>query len=81
MEYLTKKQESFYQSIKKYIKENKISPTVRELAKINNLSSPGTAHDYIAKLRDKGYITYIEHSGRSIRIKRKGKTWDIIEVF
>ena len=69
---LTKKQESIYQSIKRYIKENKEAPTVRELAKINNRSI-GTIHDYIVKLKDKGYITYIENSGRSIRIKRKSK--------
>ena len=74
MEPLTKKQESFYKSIKRYIKENKIAPTVRELALINNLNSIATAHDHIVKLKDKGYITYIEHGARSIRIKRKGKT-------
>lgn len=74
MEPLTKKQESFYQSIKKYIKENKIAPTVRELAYINNLKSFSTVHDYIEKLKNKGYITFIEHSPRSIRIKRKAKT-------
>lgn len=72
MEPLTKKQESIYQSIKRYIKENKEAPTVRELAKINN-KSISTIHDYIVKLKDKGYITYIENSGRSIRIKRKSK--------
>lgn len=74
MEPLTKKQESFYQSIKKYIKENKIAPTVRELSYINNLKSVSTVHDYIIKLKDKGYITFIEHEARSIRIKRKDKT-------
>ena len=72
MELLTKKQESIYQSIKRYIKENKEAPTVRELAKINN-KSISTIHDYIVKLKDKGYITYIENSGRSIRMKRKSK--------
>lgn len=70
---LTKKQESIYKSIKRYIKENKKSPTIRELCIINNLSS-STIHDYIVKLRDKGYITFIEHGARSIRIKRKAKT-------
>ena len=69
---LTKKQESIYQSIKRYIKDNKEAPTVRELAQIHN-KSISTIHDYIVKLKDKGYITYIENSGRSIRIKRKSK--------
>lgn len=73
MELLTKKQESIYQSIKRYIKENKEAPTVRELAQIHN-KSISTIYDYIVKLKDKGYITYIEHGARSIRIKRKVKT-------
>ena len=72
MEPLTKKQESIYQSIKRYIKENKEAPTVRELGEIHN-KSISTIHDYIVKLKDKGYITYIQNSGRSIRIKRKSK--------
>jgi len=65
---LTQKQEKIYKSIKKYIKENKISPTVRELCEINGFSSPCTIHDYMERLKAKGYITFIEHSGRSIVI-------------
>lgn len=70
---LTKKQALFYLSIKKYIKEHKEAPTLRELCIINNLRSTATAHDYIVKLKDKGYITYIENSERSIKIKRRDK--------
>lgn len=65
---LTEKQKKIYKSIKKYIKENKISPTVRELCAINGLNSPATVHDYLKRLKEKGYIKYIRHSGRSIAV-------------
>lgn len=65
---LTEKQLKIYKSIKKFIRENKISPTVRELCELNGLNSPATIHDYLERLKKKGYITYIEHSGRSIVI-------------
>ena len=63
---LTEKQEKILISIKKYIKKNKISPTVRELCLINDIKSTATIHDFMEILKNKGYITYIEHSGRSI---------------
>ena len=65
---LTEKQEKVLLSIKRYIKKNKISPTIRELCKINNVSSTQTIHDYLQRLKAKGYLTYIENSGRSIVI-------------
>lgn len=65
---LTEKQRKIYYSIKEYIKKNKISPTVRELCLINEVKSTATIHDFLQILKEKGYITYIEHSGRSIVI-------------
>ena len=70
---LTEKQKKIYKSIKAYIKEHKISPTVRELCELNGLKSPATVHDYLERLKEKGYITYIKHSGRSIVILKKKK--------
>lgn len=67
-EELTEKQINIYKSIKAYIKEHKISPTVRELCELNDIKSTCTIHDYLMKLKEKGYITFIEHSGRSIVI-------------
>lgn len=68
---LTKRQQEILKSIKKYIKENKISPTIRELCEINNVSSPQTIHQHLQTLKEKGYISYIEHSGRSIVVLKK----------
>ena len=67
-EKLTEKQERVYLSIKKYIKDNKISPTVRELCAINGVSSTETIYDHLRKLRRKGYITFREKTPRSIVI-------------
>lgn len=68
---LTKRQEEVLKSIKKYIKQNKISPTIRELCEINDVSSPQTIHQHLQTLKGKGYISYIEHSGRSIVVLKK----------
>ena len=70
---LTEKQRIVFENIKKFIKENKISPTIRELCKIVGVSSPCTIHDHLRRLKEKGYITYIEHSGRSIIVLKEEK--------
>ncbi len=70
---LTEKQTKVLESIKNYIKEHEISPTIRELCEINNVSSTQTIHEYLQKLKEKGYISYIEHSGRSIKLLKKGE--------
>lgn len=66
MERLTESQQQIYSSIKKYIAENKISPSVRELCYINGLSSPATMKYYLNILKKKGYITFRERTSRSI---------------
>ena len=71
-EELTEKQRGILESIVNYIETNKISPTIRELCSINKLKSTGTVQDHLQKLKSKGYITYIEHSGRSIVVLNRG---------
>ena len=66
MSKITEQQNKIYLSIKEYIIENKISPSVRELCKINNLSSTATLHYYLKKLKDSGYIKYRKNVARSI---------------
>lgn len=67
-EALTDKQKEVLKTIKRYIKENRISPTIRELCKILDIKSTATIQQHLERLKDKGYITYIYHSGRSIAI-------------
>ena len=56
MKKLTKKQEKILIYIKKYIAKNDFSPTIREIAKANSLSSPATVHAHLKNLIDKEYI-------------------------
>jgi repressor LexA len=65
---LTETQEQIYLSIKEYITKNKISPSVRELCEINNLSAPATMKYHLKNLKNKGYITYRDKTPRSIVI-------------
>ncbi|WP_315115190.1 helix-turn-helix domain-containing protein [uncultured Clostridium sp.] len=65
---LTKKEERVLNTIKRYIDDNKIPPTIRELAYILELKSTSTVSDYLERLENKGYIERIERSPRSIKI-------------
>jgi SOS-response transcriptional repressor LexA len=67
---LTKKQIEVLKAIEGYIKENEISPTVREVADLIGIKSTSTAQGYINRLKVKGYISNIKESPRSIRILR-----------
>lgn len=68
---MTERQKEVYEAIKKYIEENKISPTVRELCKITGYKSTSTVHDILDRLQDKGYINKRKDSPRSIAIVRE----------
>ena len=65
---LTRKQEEILIFIKKYIAKNEYPPTVREITKAVNLSSPATVHVHLQNLIEKGYI------------KRNKKNKRILEV-
>lgn len=54
---LTKKQIRVLNAINEYIQKEQISPTVRELCDILGLSSTSTAHRYLNRIEEKGYIT------------------------
>lgn len=53
---LSSKQKEILTYIKKFIAENKFSPSVREICKGVNLNSPATVHVHLTNLIDKGYI-------------------------
>jgi repressor LexA len=55
-------------AIKEFIKENGFAPTVREIGEIVGLSSPSSVLDNLRKLKEKGYITYIEKKSRTIKV-------------
>lgn len=68
---LTKKQKIVLNAINKYIEEEKISPTVRELCDILGLSSTSTVHEYLSRIEEKGYISRKKESPRSIRVVKE----------
>lgn len=57
---LTKRQKEVYEITKKYIEENMISPTVRELCYITGCKSTSTMNGILDRLKDKGYINKIK---------------------
>ena len=68
MNKLTDKQIEVLVNIKNFTNEHGYSPTVRELAELLNVSSPATIHTHLKILVNKGYITYVPKSSRTIRI-------------
>ncbi len=66
---LTKRQQDTLDFIKKYLAQNGYPPTVREIAKELNISSPATVHTHLAKLVEKGMITKKNDRNRAIELK------------
>ena len=70
---ITKKQKRVYDFIVKFINENEYAPTIREVAKGLNLSSPATVYSHIEALRNKGYLENNKRGTRILKIADKNK--------
>ena len=68
MEKLTKRQEDTLKFIKEYIVEHGYPPTVREIAKELDVSSPATVQAHLDRLADKGYIKKGSNKNRTIEL-------------
>ena len=68
MEKLTDKQKVILDTIKKFIAKYGFPPTVREIGKELNLSSPATTHFHLVKLESKGYIKKNKSKNRTIEL-------------
>ena len=68
---MTRCQYEVYKKIKKYIKENGYSPSIRELCDMINKSSTGTIQTHLKNLKKLGYISYVNNKGRTIRITKE----------
>ena len=68
MERLTEKQKQMLETIKKSIAKNGYPPTVRELGKELNLSSPATTFFHLGRLESKGYIKKGKSKNRTIEL-------------
>ncbi len=65
---LTIKQLSALDYIKKFIATNGYSPTIREVMRGVELTSPATVHSYLKKFAAMGIIQYDEHKSRTIEL-------------
>ena len=54
--------------IRKFSEENGYTPSVREICKECNIKSTATAHSYIAKLQDRGFLNKATNKKRSVSI-------------
>ncbi|MDP8264128.1 MAG: transcriptional repressor LexA [Candidatus Aceula lacicola] len=68
---LTDKQKNVLRFIFNQIKDEKIPPTIREIAQEFGFSSTGTVRDYLKALVDKGYIRVSEGKARAIELVKE----------
>ena len=84
MENITAKQAETLTFIKKYIVEHGFPPSVREICKGMNLSSPATVHAHLKELEKKGLIRKESNKFRTIELLVENefaeKNEDIVKV-
>ena len=68
MESLTTAQQELYDWLITYIRENRHSPSIRQMMRAMNLKSPAPIQSRLEHLRNKGYIDWTEGKARTIRI-------------
>lgn len=67
-EELTPRQQFVYETIKNFIENNGYAPSVRELCNLCCVSSSATMWVHLQKIKQKGYIDFINKKSRTIRI-------------
>lgn len=68
MKELTKRQEEILNFIKEYIVAHGYPPTIREICKAMNVSSPATVHAHLNNLESKGFIKKEDTKNRAIEL-------------
>lgn len=76
---LTKKQKAILDFIKSFQKTKGYPPTLEEIGKKFNLSSPATVHQYLSILREKGYVQRQKGYARSIELYQNRMS-DLVEI-
>ena len=69
MKTLTKRQQEIYDFIDGFIVKTGISPTINEIRKKFKLRSPGTVHEHLNFLIEKGFVDKEEHSMRGLKLR------------
>ena len=78
---LNKREKAILRFIEKQINDKGYPPSVREIGKAVGLSSTATVHTYIAKLKDKGYISKEDQKGRTLKLLKGGKSEEPKSVY
>ena len=73
MEKLTRRQTDVLNYVKSYIVSHGYPPTVREIGKALNISSPATIHAHLANLEAKGFIKKDGSKNRAIELLVKNE--------
>ena len=68
MESLTPAQKELYDWLVEYIKSTQHAPSIRQMMKAMKLRSPAPVQSRLERLRNKGYIDWIDGKARTIRI-------------
>ncbi|MEM7590214.1 MAG: transcriptional repressor LexA [Cyanobacteria bacterium P01_A01_bin.83] len=68
MESLTPAQQELYDWLIDYIRSTQHAPSIRQMMKAMNLRSPAPVQSRLERLRNKGYIDWIDGKARTIRI-------------
>lgn len=73
MESLTTAQQELYDWLVQYIRENRHSPSIRQMMRAMKLKSPAPIQSRLEHLRNKGYIDWTEGKARTIRILQESQ--------
>ena len=82
MEKLTSKQNQVLDFLKSFLAKKGYPPTVREICKALDLSSPATVHAHLTTLENKGYIKKGGSKNRAIEllVKNEYEIEDVVDV-
>lgn len=75
MEPLTPAQKELYDWLVNHIHQHQYPPSIRQMMRAMNLRSPAPVQSRLERLRDKGYVTWIEGKARTIKplqVKKPG---------
>ena len=66
--HLTKRQREIYEHLKDHIRNRGYAPSIAEIGKQFNLSSPATVHKHLSHLEEKGLIRKQQNLSRAIEV-------------
>ncbi len=79
MEPLTPAQKELYDWLVQYINQNHYSPSIREMMRAMNLRSPAPIQSRLERLRNKGYVTWIDGKARTLKLLHLKKPGIVIK--